>query len=86
MSVNTIQSKIQDCLSELLAEKSRPTTDVSPEVDLLEASVLDSFDFIALIEALSEKLERDIDLEDLLEDGDLSIKGLAQRLSVAMER
>ena len=69
------QSELQEFIQQYVRDKVKE--DVSPDLDLFANNILDSFDFISIINALDDTFNISVDLSELNWSDILTINSMA---------
>jgi acyl carrier protein len=80
MTAGEIRGIIVQCLRQRLQKHGYDPSSVSDDVDLLNQGIIDSFDFISLIDELEAKCNASIDITRLDDEGMTTLGGLTREV------
>ena len=80
MTAEEIRGIIVQCLHQRLQKRGYDPSSIKDDLDLLHQGIIDSFDFINLIEELEVKCNASIDITKLDDEGMTTLGGLTREV------
>jgi acyl carrier protein len=81
-----LRATVLEALAPRLRAVNMAPDDLADDVDLFEAAIIDSFDFLDLISAIEEKSGISVEFAEMDDDSIATIKGLIELVSLSAQK